>query len=131
MEPERLASVALFDGLTEDELARCAGPFQEIQILSDHNVAREGDDAYAFFVVLDGELDVHHGFTRLATLRPGDFFGEMGVESRGKRSAHVASRGRVKLAKLMAWDYKRMVAEFPVVHERISAVMAERSSRPE
>ena len=74
-----------------DELAACAAPFQEIVVLSDHNVAREGDAAYAFFIVLDGELDVHHDFQLIRTLRPGDFFGEIGLETSGTRSAHVAA----------------------------------------
>ena len=129
MEPQRLSSFALFEGLTDDEIAACAARFREFEVLSDHNVVREGDDAYAFFIVLDGELDVHHEFHCFATLRPGDFFGEMGLESSGKRNAHVASRGRVELAKLMAWDYRKMIEDHPVVHDRIAAVMAERSQR--
>ena len=127
MEPERLSSFILFEGLTADELAACAAPFQEIVVLSDHNVAREGDAAYAFFIVLDGELDVHHNFQRIRTLRPGDIFGEIGLETSGERSAHVAARGRVTLAKLMAWDYRAMVDQHPLIRDRIAAVIAERS----
>ncbi len=128
MEPTRLADVALFEGLTQEELASCAARFQEVEVLSDHNVARDGDGACAFFLVLDGELDVHVNFECVATLRPGDFFGEMGLENNAQRSAHVATRGRVQLAKNMVWDYKQMVDEFPVVHERITSIAAARSS---
>ena len=127
MEPNRLDGVGLFSGLSEDELASCAARFQEIEVLSDHNVAREGDDAYAFFVVLDGTLDVHLDFETVATLGPGDFFGELGLERNSTRMAHVATRGRVKLAKMMVWDYRQMVADYPLVHQRITAVAAERS----
>jgi CRP-like cAMP-binding protein len=127
MEPSRLSGFALFEGLSEDELASCAARFQEVEVLSDHNVAREGDDAYAFFLVLAGELDVHVDFNRIATLKPGDFFGEVGLELDTKRSAHVAARGKVKLAKMMIWDYKQMVQELPLVHDRIAVVAAERS----
>ena len=66
----------------------------------------------------------------IRTLRPGDFFGEIGLETSGTRSAHVAARGRVKLAKLMAWDYRAMVERNPVIRDRIAAVIAERSERP-
>ena len=128
MEPSQLSNLALFEGLNDDQLASCAARFQEVSVLSDHNVAREGDDSYAFFLVLDGELDVHVDFQTVATLRPGDFFGEIGLELDAKRMAHVAARGRVKLAKMMVWDYRQMVAEYPVVHERIAAVAAERST---
>jgi CRP/FNR family transcriptional regulator, cyclic AMP receptor protein len=127
MEAERLAVCPLFEGLGADELAAFADRFQLVEVLSDHNLTREGDDAYAFFVVLDGELEVHHDFRRIRTLRAGDFFGEIGIESGGKRTAHVASRGRVRLAKLMAWDYRELVAEQTVVADRIAAAVAERS----
>jgi CRP-like cAMP-binding protein len=126
MEPDRLSSFALFEGLTKDEVAACAAPFQEIVVLSDHNVTREGDAAYAFFIVLDGELDVHREFQRIRTLHPGDFFGEIGLETSGPRTAHVAARGRVKLAKLMAWDYRTMIEQHPAIRDRIAAVIADR-----
>lgn len=129
MDSRALAGVSLFEGLSDDELEAVAAPFQEIEVLSDHNVAREGDDAYAFFIVLDGELDVHRDFEVIGALHPGDFFGEMGVASKGKRSAHVASRGRVKLAKLMIWDYEKMVAAHPIIQQRIDAVAAERAEK--
>lgn len=128
MDSQPLSGFALFEGLSDEQLAACAAGFEEIKVLSDHNLAREGDDAYAFFIVLDGQLDAHHDFTVLGTLGPGDFFGEMGLESDGKRHAHVASRGRVRLAKMMAWDYKQMVEQYPIVHDRIAAVVAERSA---
>jgi CRP-like cAMP-binding protein len=128
MDSQALAEVPLFEGLSDEELAACAAPFQEIEVLSDHNVAREGDDSYAFFIVLDGQLAVHVDFNEIATLGPGEFFGEMGLEDKGKRSAHVASRGRVKLAKLMTWDYEKMIADHPVVKQRIAAVAAERAA---
>ena len=128
MEPTQLSDVALFEGLSSDQLASCAARFEEVEVLSDHNVAREGDGAYAFFLVLEGQLVVHVDFTRVATLGPGDFFGEIGLEFDSDRTAHVASRGRVKLAKMMAWDYREMIGELPVVHERIAAVAAARSA---
>lgn len=128
MEPHQLSDIALFEGLDEAQLASCAARFQEIDVLSDHNVAREGDDAYAFLLVLDGALDVHVDFDHVATLGAGDFFGEIGLELDTKRMAHVASRGRVKLARMMVWDYNEMIAEHPVVHDRIAAVAAARSA---
>lgn len=128
MEPTRLASVPLFEGLTAQELADCAAPFEEVELLSDHNISREGDHAYTFFIVLDGSVDVHRDFQRVATLGPGEFFGEMGVATDDERNAHVTTRSRTDLAKLMAWDYKEMIRKYPVIGERIDAVIAARSS---
>ncbi len=39
MDPERLSSCALFEGLTEDQIVVCTARFQEVEVLSDHNIA--------------------------------------------------------------------------------------------
>ena len=130
MDSQPLSGFPLLVGLSDEQLSGCAAGFREIEVLSDHNLAREGGDAYAFFIVLEGQLDVHVNFEVLGTLHRGDFFGEIGLESDGKRTAHVASRGRVRLAKMMAWDYQKMVEQHPVLRERIAAVAAERSGEP-
>lgn len=128
MEPEEFANVPLFEGFSDDDLRACAARFQEVKVLSDHNIAREGDDSYSFFVILEGELDVHHMFDKIATLGPGDFFGEMGVQSGEKRTAHVATRSRARLAKLMTWDYAQLIGEYPILAERVAAVIAARNA---
>lgn len=128
MEPTRLESVPLFEGLTAEELNDCAAPFEEMEVLPDHNMSREGDHAYTFFIVLDGEVDVHREFQKVATLGPGEFFGEMGVKADAPRNAHVTTRSRTTLAKLMTWDYREMVRKHPIIGERVDAVIAERSA---
>ncbi len=127
MEPENFENVPLFDGFSPEDLRRCAERFHEIKMLSDHNIAREGDDSYSFFIVLEGELQVHHKFEHIATLGPGDFFGEMGVQTGHKRNAHVATRSRARLAKLMTWDYSALIEEYPIIGERVAAVIASRT----
>lgn len=131
MEPTRLESVPLFEGLTAEELADCAAPFETMEVLSDHNISREGDHAYTLFIVLEGEVDVHRDFQKVATLGPGEFFGEMGVTTDAERNAHVTTRTRTSLAKLMAWDYKEMVRKHPIIGERVDSVIAERTASPE
>ena len=131
MEPARLESVPLFEGLTVEELTDCAAPFEVMEVLSDHNISREGDHAYTFFIVLEGEVDVHREFQKVATLGPGEFFGEMGVTTDTDRNAHVTTRTRTSLAKLMTWDYKEMIRKHPIIGERVDAVIAERSGPPE
>lgn len=128
MEPTPLESVPLFEGLSAEELSDCAAPFEMMEVLSDHNISREGDHAYTFFIVLDGEVDVHRGFEKIATLGHGEFFGEMGVAAEVERNAHVTTRTRTSLAKLMTWDFKEMVRKHPIIGERVDAVIAERST---
>ena len=127
MEPSRLRSVPLFAELTDEELARCAGQFEETIILAGGGMIREGDFSYRFFVVLEGEVDVLQDFDRIATLGPGDYFGEMGLVSGDRRNARVVAKDRCTVAQLMTWDFKAVADEFPSVAAHLEQTIASRT----
>jgi CRP-like cAMP-binding protein len=126
MQAERFRSLPLFEGLTDDELARCAERFEEIELVAGSSLAKQHDYAYKFFIVLDGEVDIHRDFEFVTRLGPDEFFGEMALVKGEKRNARVTTRTRCRLASMMGWDFKAMTDEFPAVAERIDAVVHER-----
>ena len=128
MDVNELSSVPLFDGVSQDVVERWAGCFQETELLNGAGLTREGDFAYKFFVVLDGEIEVQREFTHVATLGPGDFFGEMGVLSGGRRNARLVAQTRCKLAWMMGWEFNEMLEQQPEVAQRVQAVVEERMS---
>lgn len=130
MEPERLRSVPLFDGLSDGELARCAGLMDERELLAGTPIIREGDFSYKFFVVLDGEVDVRRDFEHVAYVGPGGFVGEMGVTTGERRNARVWAHTRCRLAFMMTWDFRAVTEEFPVIGSRIEEEIARRTAAP-
>lgn len=126
VDADRLRPLPLFEGMSDADLRRCAEMFHEAELLQGSGLAREGDFAYKFFVVLSGEVDVLRGFDPVARLGAGDFFGEMGLMSGERRNARVVAHTRCELAWMMAWDFKAMSEEFPAVAGRIDEVVAER-----
>lgn len=128
MQAEDIASSKLFEGLTQEELERCAKPFKEVEMVAGSSLAKQDDFAYKFFVVLDGEVDVHRDFKFVARLGPGDHFGEMALVRHEKRNARVTAHTRCRLGCMMGWEFKTMTEEHPVIAERIAAVVAERDS---
>ncbi len=127
MESIELASLPLFDGLSDDVVEHCASKFDEAELLEGTVLASEGQFAYKFFVVLDGEVEVQRNFEHVATLGPGDFFGEMGVASGGRRNARVIAQSRCRVASMMGWDFEQMLVEHPEVAARIQAAIDARS----
>ena len=105
---------SLFDGLTDDELAQCADKF-------------EGDYSYRFFVVLDGQVEVLRDFETLATLGPGECFGEMGVATDGQRNARVVASERSHVASMIGWDFREMCDKIPTLGDRIEAIIDART----
>jgi CRP/FNR family cyclic AMP-dependent transcriptional regulator len=116
----------LFDGVSDDDLGRCADLFQEAELLQGSGMAKQDDFAYKFFVVLDGEVEVLRDFKHVARLGPGEFFGEMALVSGETRNARVVAATRCDVAWMMAWDFKTMSEEFPLIAGRIEKTVAER-----
>ncbi len=128
MDVEQIRSLALFDGLTDDELAPCAAAFTELAIVTGSSLAKQDDFAYKFFIVLDGEVDVHRDFEFVARVGPGEFFGERALVKHEKRNARVTAHTHCRLACMMGWEFTAMNERLPAVAERIAAVIDERES---
>ena len=127
MKSEQLKSLPLFEGIADEVVEECAPNFQETEMLAGTVLAREGDFAYKFFVVLEGEVEVQRDLQHIATLGPGDFFGEMGVIESGRRNARVLASTRCKLAWMMIWDFDNMTKSHPEIAARIQAAVEGRS----
>ena len=127
MDVEMLRGVGLFEGLSDADLDKCASAFEQQEILAGTPLTREGDFSYRFFVVLDGEVEVLQDFESVATLGPGECFGEMGVTSDGPRNARVVATERTEVASMIAWDFRQTCEEVPILGERIQQIIDLRS----
>ena len=128
MEASQLKSVSLFEDVGDDVLERWAQSFQETELLNGTGLAREGEFAYKFFVVLDGEVEVLRDFEHVATLGAGEFFGEMGLVNAERRNARIVANSRCRVAWMMGWDFETMTKESPAIAARIQSAIDERSA---
>ena len=126
MNIEPLRTLALFEGLSDDELTPIADSFVEVEMVAGSSLAKQDDFAYKFFVVLDGDVDVHRDFVHVASLGPDEFFGETALVKGEKRNARVTAKTRCRLACMMAWDFASMTESSPTVADRIESVVRER-----
>jgi CRP-like cAMP-binding protein len=126
MEAGQLRSLPLFEGVADDVLEKWAGRFSETELLNGSGLAREGEFAYKFFVVLDGEVEVLRDFQHVATLGPGEFFGEMGLVDGERRNARIVAHSQCRVAWMMGWDFEAMTTESPEIAARIQSVIDER-----
>ena len=112
---ELLAKVPLFAELSPDELRRIADVAIPRTFPKGVRVFHEGDTSDACYIVRDGDLRVtrEHSDGRaiaLATLGPGDFFGELAMLDGGTRSASVETITDCELLGLPASDVRRVIA---------------------
>lgn len=119
---------SLFEGLSDNELTQCAEKFRIDEVLAGSTLTREGDYSYRFFMVLDGQVDVLRDFTTIATLGPGEYFGEMGVATDEPRNARVVATERSHVASMIGWDFRTMCEAIPLLGERIQLVIDARTA---
>ena len=129
MDAEELASIPLLADLTPEQRAMVAEKLNEREVDVGTVLAREGDYAYSLFFVVDGLAAAAHETRLLTTLRPGDWFGEIGVLTHSTRSANVVALSRMRLLTLMAWDFSDLMHELPALGTRIRERALERLER--
>jgi len=72
-----LAGFALFADLTTPDIENVVHTFDESWFKEGDRVIRQGISGSAFYVILDGTASIRVDGVDRATLRPGDYFGEI------------------------------------------------------
>src|SRR3954470_11404142 len=123
---DALAAVSLFDSLDDDERAQLAGWFEERSFDEGARVVAEGASGYSFFVIAEGSAVATAGDRTLRELGPGDFFGEIGIIERRRRTATVTTTSPSKLLVLFGAEFRQLQEAQPAIAARIEAAMRAR-----
>jgi pyruvate,water dikinase len=108
---DALEHVPLFADLTSREREQIARLFKERRFSAGETVAKEGAGGATFFVIESGEAIVSIREKEVATLKPGDYFGEIALIDEGARSATITATSELVCHGLTLWDFR------PLVHQ--------------
>lgn len=112
---ELLAACPLFRGVGADGVAALAERATEIDVPAGRVIARQGEIGTGFFVVVTGTVRVVRDGTLLATLGPGEFFGELSVLDGRPRTAMVVAESATTCLALASWDFEAVLLERPAL----------------
>ena len=111
-----LREVNLLHGLKESDLVSLAADLAERRVAAGEPIIGEGTGGVAFFFILDGETSVSVDGEEVATLKRGDYVGELALlDPEGPRSATVTAKTDVVLAAMSAWQFRPFVLAQPEV----------------
>jgi CRP/FNR family transcriptional regulator len=128
---ELLSRVPLFSELSREELERISRVSVARSFPAGVRVFHEGDHSDACYLVRRGDLRVtrEHSDGRaiaLATLGPGDIFGELAMLDGEARSASVETLTDSELLALPAADVRRLLADHPDISVKLIAALTKR-----
>jgi CRP/FNR family transcriptional regulator, cyclic AMP receptor protein len=112
---ELLGGCPLFRGVTGDDLAAVGQRAIEVDFPAEHVIARQGEIETGFFVVIEGHVRVVRDGDAIASLGPGDFFGEMSVIDGLPRTATVVTIEATRCLALASWEFESLVLDHPTI----------------
>jgi len=124
----------VFPDLTGPDLEPLSEDAEKVTYADGETIVAEGDDADHFFVITQGEVAVTRrtpegAQVELATLGPGQFFGEVGILAETRRTATVRAVGDVELLALSWKEFQETLERSDqterdfseIVHDRLAA----------
>ena len=123
---ELLRGVDLFSQCSRTELKRVASLVTLIDAEPGEVLTREGQPGSELFVIASGSARVTLRGRELATLVPGDAFGEMALLDHGPRAATVTANTAMKLYVLGPAEFSSLLADVPQIGRRILKGLAHR-----
>jgi glutamate/tyrosine decarboxylase-like PLP-dependent enzyme len=128
------ATVSIFARLSAEEAATFAELAVARTVTAGQPVVERWDTTRDFFVLEDGLADVVVDGDRVASLRPGDYFGEIAALEWGSgfaraRAATVVARDEVRLRVLEPDALARFLRAFPRVEHELRRTAHERLQR--
>jgi len=111
-----LKRVPLFADLDRRQLKKLADHFRERLLQPGSKPVQEGTmSGIGFFVLADGEATVSVGGKVVATLKPGDHFGELALVSEGERTATVTATTDLRVLEIPFYDFRDFALANPDV----------------
>jgi uncharacterized membrane protein len=127
---ELLANIPIFESLTADDLQSLVSRLEEISYAQDDVIFNQGDEGSSLFIVEDGAVDISYGEGRtkvsLASLYPGQFFGELSLFDGAPRSATATAIKPARLVRLDRDDFADFLNKNPAASMRIIAELSDR-----
>jgi hypothetical protein len=121
---EVLPAVPLFAGLSERDVEQLAPLFKARGFAAGETVIREGSGGAAFYLIDSGQASVTIHGDEVATLGPGDHFGEIALIDEGERMATVTAVTDLVCHGLTYWEFRPLVQENGTIGWKLLQSMA-------
>ena len=121
-----IARVPLFSRCSQSELRRIAQIADEVDLPAGRALTKEGTRGREFFVLLDGTADVRRGGREIASLKGGDFLGEIALVTNVARTATVRTTSPVRALVITDRAFRELLRTSPEIQGKVLEAIAAR-----
>jgi CRP/FNR family transcriptional regulator, cyclic AMP receptor protein len=121
-----LAEVPLFSACSQKDLALVARRGEDVTVDAGKVLVSEGATGSEFFVIISGKARVTRRGRKVATLGPGDFFGDLALLDKAPRNATVTADTPMELVVLAQREFAAIIDEVPGFSKKLLAGLARR-----
>jgi CRP-like cAMP-binding protein len=121
-----LSKIWLFSTASGRDLRTIRRALEEVTVPAGRMLCEEGTIGREFFLIVEGQASVRRRGRRIATLGPGQYFGELALLDRRPRSATVISETEMLLLVLGQRQFNGVLDAVPPLARKLLAAMATR-----
>jgi CRP/FNR family cyclic AMP-dependent transcriptional regulator len=110
---ESLRRVPLFAGLDRRELEMLSKLIKEQRYAAGATIVKAGADGLGLYIIKEGAIEVIRDGQKVASMGPGQFFGEVSVLDGGPRTADVRAATDTVCLTLVSWEVKPLLMDNP------------------
>ena len=124
---DRLKEVPLFSGLSEEQRSDVLKIAGKRVFEAGKPIVQQGKQTNAaFFLILDGQVEVKRDHRTLAKLEHGEFFGEMALFGNQPRSADVVAATDTTCLVIARWNLEELFKTSPDIPMVMLGVLSQR-----
>jgi len=121
-----LSTIWLFSTCSSRDLRTIRRALEEVTVKTGRVLCEEGTIGREFFIIVDGQASVRRNGRKIASLGPGQYFGELALLDRRPRSATVVSDTDMVLLVLGQRQFHGVLDAVPALSHKLLAAMATR-----
>ncbi len=123
---ESLRRVPLFAGLDRKELEMLAKLAKEQRYEPGATIVKSGASGHGLYIIKEGNVSVVRDGQKVASMGPGQFFGEISVLDGGPRTADVRADTDTVCLTLISWEIKPLLMDNAAISYKMLLEMVKR-----
>jgi CRP-like cAMP-binding protein len=127
---EKLRSIPLFAGLSDQALKRIGELSNEVEVQAGWVLVEVGQPGSGMFVLEEGTVEVQLPDGRSWEYGSGEFFGELALLTDHPRNARVRAKTPVKCLAISRRDFSQLIKEEPEIAVAMLPKLAQRIDSP-